>query len=162
MSDQERLNYLLRVNGADRRIEGAWYFESLLFVLREHLGLTGPKYACGHGRCGACTVHVEGRPTCSCLTLAASARGKEITTIEGLNLDGGLTELQQAFVEEGAVQCGYCTPGFIMAATAFVAEHPDADEDAIRQGLYGNVCRCTGYGRILAAIGRVTGSAGDA
>ncbi len=156
---QERIGYSLRVNGEDRRVEDAWYFESLLVVLRERLGVRGPKLGCGHGRCGACTVHLDGRPVCACLTLAASVCGREITTIEGLSRDRELTDLQRAFVEEGAVQCGFCTPGFIMAATAFVAEHPDADEDAIRAGLYGNICRCTGYGRIIAAVQRVTDSA---
>jgi carbon-monoxide dehydrogenase small subunit len=159
MSNAERLDYTLRVNGEDRQVEGAWYFESLLSVLRERLGLTGPKFACGHGRCGACTVHIDGRPSCSCLAAAATLQGREITTIEGVNRDDGeLTELQRALVEEGAVQCGYCTPGFIMTATTFVAEHPNADADAIRAGIYGNVCRCTGYGRILAALERTTRS----
>jgi carbon-monoxide dehydrogenase small subunit len=152
MSD-ERLSYDLRVDGATRHVAGAWYFDSLLTVLREHLDITGPKHGCGHGRCGACTVLVDGLPQCACLLLAATTTDSEITTVAGLGgPDGDLTDLQAAFVEHNAVQCGYCTPGFIVAATHFLAEHPDATEDDIRRHLYGNLCRCTGYTKIVDAI----------
>ncbi len=136
-----------------RSEDSAWYAEILLHVLRDRLGLTGTKFGCAHGQCGACTVHIDGEPVCSCLELAANAVGAEIVTIEGYNHpDGGLTRLQQAFVKHGALQCGYCTPGFIMSAAAFIADHPNATEDDIREGMVGNLCRCTGYGRIIAAI----------
>jgi carbon-monoxide dehydrogenase small subunit len=149
----ERLSYELRVDGATHRVADAWYFDSLLTVLREHLGITGPKHGCGHGRCGACTVLVDGVPQCACLLLAATAGDSEITTIAGLGgPDGELSDLQAAFVEHNAVQCGYCTPGFVVAATHFLAEHPDATEDDIRRHLYGNLCRCTGYVKIVDAI----------
>jgi carbon-monoxide dehydrogenase small subunit len=149
----ERISYSLKINGRVYEIENAWYHEVLLFVLRDRLGLTGTKFGCAHGQCGACTVHIDGEPVCSCLELAAGAVGTEITTIEGYNLsDGSLTRLQQAFVKHGALQCGYCTPGFIMSASAFIAGHPNATEDEIREGMVGNLCRCTGYGRIIAAI----------
>lgn len=152
MADEERISYELNVNGQTRAVAGAWYFESLLFVLREQLGLTGPKYGCGHGSCGACTVLVDGEPTCSCLLLAGAAQGSEITTVEGLTPDDGLSDLQQALVEAGAVQCGFCTPGFVVAATSFLEEHPGASEDEVRRHLYGNVCRCTGYVKIVDAV----------
>jgi aerobic-type carbon monoxide dehydrogenase small subunit (CoxS/CutS family) len=149
----ERISYSLKINGRVYEIENAWYHEVLLFVLRDRLGLTGTKFGCAHGQCGACTVHIDGEPVCSCLELAAGAVGTEITTIEGYNRpDGSLTRLQQAFVKHGALQCGYCTPGFIMSASAFIAGHPNATEDEIREGMVGNLCRCTGYGRIIAAI----------
>jgi len=153
---EERLSYDLRVDGRTRHVQDAWYFDSLLTVLREHLGVTGPKLACGHGRCGACTVLVDGVAQCSCLLLAATTGDSEITTVEGLDApDGELSDLQAAFVEHNAVQCGYCTPGFIVAATQVLADHPDATEDDIRRHLYGNLCRCTGYAKIIDAIAAV-------
>jgi aerobic-type carbon monoxide dehydrogenase small subunit (CoxS/CutS family) len=149
----ERISYSLKINGRIYAVKDAWYHEVLLNVLRDRLRLTGTKFGCAHGQCGACTVHIEGEPVCSCLELAANAIGTEITTIEGYNRpDGSLTRLQQAFVKHGALQCGYCTPGFIMSASAFIAGHPNATEDEIREGMVGNLCRCTGYGRIIAAI----------
>lgn len=152
MSD-EQLSYELSVDGRTHQVRDAWYFDSLLTVLRERLGVTGPKFACGHGRCGACTVLVDGEPQCACLLLAATVPGSEVTTVAGLSApDGELTDLHAAFVEHNAVQCGYCTPGFIVAATHFLDEHPDATEDEIRHHLYGNLCRCTGYVKIIDAI----------
>lgn len=153
MSAEEKISYTLKVNGQLHEIKDAWYSENLLQVLRYRLGLCGTKYGCEHGQCGACTVHVDGAPVYACLELAAAAAGSEILTIEGYNRpDGTLTRLQQAFVKHGAPQCGYCTPGFIMSAAAFIADHPNASEEDIREGMDGNLCRCTGYGRIIQAI----------
>jgi aerobic-type carbon monoxide dehydrogenase small subunit (CoxS/CutS family) len=149
----ERISYSLKINGRSYEVKDAWYHEVLLNVLRDRLGLTGTKFGCAHGQCGACTVHIDGEPVCSCLEIAAGAVGTEIVTIEGYNPpDGTLTRLQDAFVKHGALQCGYCTPGFIMSASAFIEGHPNATEDEIREGMIGNLCRCTGYGRIIAAI----------
>lgn len=121
-------------------------------LLREDLGLTGLKEGCGTGECGACTVLMDGQTRLSCLTLAAQIDGREITTVEGLqDMEEGVI-LQQAFVEQGAVQCGYCIPGMEMAAMALLQEHPDASRDQIRIGLSGNLCRCTGYVKILDAV----------
>lgn len=162
MSTDEKITYKLDVNGEEHDIEEAWYFEDLLSVLRYRLGYTGTKFGCEHGQCGACTVHIDGKPVYSCLVLAASAVGRTVVTIEGCNAkDGTLSALQQAFVDHGAFQCGYCTPGFLMSAAAFVREHPNASEEEIREGLSGNLCRCTGYGRIIAAIHSVTGGSND-
>ena len=153
LSPRELVSYALTINGRCYELKNIWYAEILLHVLRDRLGLTGAKYGCAHGQCGACTVHIDGVPVYSCLELAAAAVGAEIVTIEGYNRpDGALTRLQQAFVKHGALQCGYCTPGFIMSAAAFIADHPNATEDEIREGMDGNLCRCTGYGRIIAAI----------
>ncbi|MEB3264876.1 MAG: (2Fe-2S)-binding protein [Synechococcus sp.] len=149
----ERVSYQLRINGRDHAVHDAWYFESLLDVLRHRLGLTGTKFGCGHGQCGACTVQVDGEPVNACLELAAAAIGREITTIEGYApADGSLTPLQQCFLKHAALQCGYCTQGFVMAAEAFLRSHPNASEEEIRHGLAGNLCRCTGYGPIIAAV----------
>jgi carbon-monoxide dehydrogenase small subunit len=159
----ERLSYDLAVDGATHRVTGAWYFDSLLTVLRDHLEVTGPKLGCGHGRCGACTVLLDGVPQCSCLLLAATVADSEVTTVAGLTgPDGELSDLQAAFVEHNAVQCGYCTPGFIVAATHFLDEHPGATEDEIRRHLYGNLCRCTGYVKIVDAIADVAARRGTA
>lgn len=153
MSTEEKISYVLTINGKAHPVENVSYSESLLNVLRYHLGMTGTKFGCEHGQCGACTVHIDGKPVCSCMELAAIAVGREITTIEGYNKpDGTLTKLQQCFVKHAALQCGFCTPGFIMSAAAFIAEHPNATEEEIREGMSGNLCRCTGYGRIIAAI----------
>ena len=126
----------------------------LLVVLREELGITGPKYGCGEGVCGACTVLVDGAPARACVTPLGDMAGRSITTVEGLAREGRLHPIQQAFLEVGALQCGYCTPGMILAATALLADDPRPDEDRIRQSLDGNVCRCCTYPRIIRAVRR--------
>lgn len=125
---------------------------SLLDLLREQLGLTGAKKGCDHGQCGACTVHVDGQRVASCLTLAAKVDGREVTTIEGLSSGGALHPMQQAFIEHDALQCGYCTPGQIMAAVACVHEGNATSRDRIREYMSGNICRCGAYVGIVAAI----------
>ncbi len=129
----------------------------LVELIRDHFGLTGTKVACGKGECGACTVLFDGKPVNSCLVLAYQADGHSITTIEGLAADGKPIPLQEAFVEEGAVQCGYCTPGMIMSATALLSENPSPAEEEIREGISGNLCRCTGYTKIVKAIQEAAG-----
>jgi carbon-monoxide dehydrogenase small subunit len=148
--------YTLHVNGTDREVTDAWVGESLLYVLRERLGLVAAKGACEQGECGSCSVLVDDELVCSCLVLAGSAVGQRIVTVEGLS-DGGtdLTDVQRAFVEAGAVQCGFCTPGLVMAVHALLQRNPAPDELDVREALSGNVCRCTGYGRILDAVQRV-------
>ncbi len=146
------LYYTLRVNDTDRQVADAWLGESLLYVLRERLGLPGTKNACDQGECGSCTVLADGVPVCSCLMLAANAVGRDIVTVEGLGDDGELTDVQQAFVDHGAVQCGFCTPGLIVAAEHLLSVNPEPTELEIREAISGNLCRCTGYGRVIAAI----------
>ena len=126
--------------------------ETLLEVLRELLGLTAAKQACGEGRCGACTVLLEGRAVNACLVLAVEAEGCEVLTLEGLSGKGKLHPLKQAFIKEGAIQCGYCTPGMIMTAKALLDRVPNPGEEQIRKALAGNLCRCTGYEQIIRAI----------
>lgn len=126
--------------------------ESLLAVLREGLGLTGTKYGCGEGQCGACTVLLDGRATHSCITPAAAAVSHAVTTIEGLERDGRLHAVQQAFLDAGAMQCGYCTPGMIMAAVSLLTTTPRPSSDDIVHALAGNVCRCGTYPRIITAL----------
>ena len=145
-------SYRLTINGEAHDVHDAWMGESLLYVLRERLGLPGAKGACEQGECGSCSVVVDGRLVCSCLVLAASAVGDEITTVEGLTADGSLSDVQQAFIAEGAVQCGFCTPGLIVAVHDLLARNPNPDPLAVREALSGNLCRCTGYGRIFAAV----------
>ena len=149
-------HYVLHVNGADREVQDAWVGESLLFVLRERLGLVGSKGACEQGECGSCSVLVDGELVCSCLVMAASAIDQPIVTIEGIAPVGTPTDVQQAFVDAGAVQCGFCTPGLIMAAHALLERNAEPTELEIREELSGNVCRCTGYGRIIEAVDRVS------
>lgn len=125
---------------------------TLLFLIREVLGLKGTKEGCGEGDCGACTVLLDGKAVNACLVLAVQAAGKELTTIEGLGTVENLHPLQKAFVEEGAIQCGFCTPGMILAAKALLDNNPGPTEQDVRLGLSGNLCRCTGYDRIVAAV----------
>ena len=125
---------------------------TLLDVLRYDLGLTGTKEGCSTGNCGSCTVLLDGEAVNSCLVLAAETEGKEITTIEGLAEQGKLHPLQQAFIDEGAVQCGFCTPGMILSAKAFLDSNPHPTEAQVRMGISGNICRCTGYDKIVKAI----------
>jgi len=127
-------------------------YETLLDALRENLGLTGPKEGCGTGDCGACTVHLDGKPVASCLMLAVQARRRSVTTIEGLSDNGVLHPLQDAFVRHGVPQCGFCIPGVLMAAAALLSEHPKPSEEEIRYGIAGNLCRCTGYTKMITAI----------
>ena len=133
-------------------------YETLLDALREELGLTGPKEGCGTGDCGACTIHLDGKPVASCLVLAFQARGRSVRTIEGMARGGALAPLQDAFVRHGVAQCGFCIPGVLMAAAALLAENPRPTQDEIRYGIAGNLCRCTGYTKMLDAIGEVAGA----
>ncbi len=141
----------LDVNGTKYHLE-VKPNEILINVLRDRLLLTGTKYGCGLGECGACTVLAEGRPILSCQTLAVSMAGKAITTIEGIGDNGKLHPLQEAFIEEGAIQCGFCTPGMIMSAKSLLDRNPDPDEEQIKNALRGNFCRCTGYINIIRAV----------
>jgi aerobic-type carbon monoxide dehydrogenase small subunit (CoxS/CutS family) len=141
----------LTVNATTRTI-GAPGERSLLSVLRDDLGLTGSKIGCGEGACGACTVLIDGQLARACITPAAAAAGRAVITIEGLEKAGQLHPLQQAFLDCDALQCGYCTPGMIMAALALLAQHPDPSEDAIVGWMQGNICRCGTYPRIVRAI----------
>jgi len=141
----------LKVNGEARELLVAPHW-TLLEVLRDSLGLTGTKRGCDYGTCGACTVLIDGRPFLSCLTLAVSAQGRDILTIEGLARDGQLHPLQEAAIQYGAVQCGFCTPGWIMAAKALLDENPNPSEEEVRTAIAGNLCRCTGYAKIVEAI----------
>jgi len=147
--------YKLLVNDVEHEVADAWLGESLLYVLRERLGLPGSKNACEQGECGSCSVTVDGALVCSCLVLAAGAVDREIVTIEALGADGVLSDVQQAFVDAGAVQCGFCTPGLVMAVRDLLDHHADPTELEIREAISGNLCRCTGYGRVMEAV-RVT------
>ena len=141
----------LTVNG-ERREADVWAGESLLYVLRERLGLPGSKNACEQGECGSCSVLLDGKLVCACLVLAAQADGHEIVTVEGLGGDGGLHPVQSAFAETGAVQCGFCTPGLVVATADLLARNPSPSDDEIREALSGNLCRCTGYAKIFDAV----------
>ena len=148
-------NYELNVNGQRRAVRDSWVGESLLYVLRERLGLMGSKGACEQGECGSCTVLLDGAAVCSCLVLSASASGAQITTVEGLATPGKPSDVQRAFVEEGAVQCGFCTPGLVVAVHHLLDKNPSPSTIEVKEALSGNICRCTGYGRIFAAVERV-------
>ena len=141
----------LTINGAEAEAD-CWEGESLLFALREKLGFPGSKNACEQGECGSCSVLLDGELVCSCLVLAAQADGHEVTTVEGLARDGDLHAVQRAFVDAGAVQCGFCTPGLVVAAADLLARAPDPSDDEIREALSGNLCRCTGYEKIFDAV----------
>jgi carbon-monoxide dehydrogenase small subunit len=140
------------INGEPREVDGVWEGESLLYVLRERLGLPGSKNACEQGECGSCSVMLDGVLVASCCVLAADAVGSDVRTVEGLSPEGELTDVQRAFVEQGAVQCGFCIPGMIVAIHDLLDRRPDADELTLREAISGNLCRCTGYGRIFAAF----------
>ena len=141
----------LTVNG-ERREADVWEGESLLFALRERLALPGSKNACEQGECGSCSVLLDGVLVCACLVLAAQADGHEVVTVEGLGDDGRLHRVQEAFVAAGAVQCGFCTPGLVVAAADLLGHNPDPSDDEIREALSGNLCRCTGYAKIFDAV----------
>jgi aerobic carbon-monoxide dehydrogenase small subunit len=142
----------LTVNGERREAEDVWEGESLLHVLRERLGLPGTKNACEQGECGSCSVYMDGTLVCSCLVLAGQAEECEIVTVEGLAGEDGLHPVQQAFVEAGGVQCGFCTPGFIVATHDLLQRNPKPTDAEVREALAGNLCRCTGYEKILDAV----------
>ncbi|MDP9437735.1 MAG: (2Fe-2S)-binding protein, partial [Actinomycetota bacterium] len=142
----------LEVNGEIREAEDVWPGESLLYVLRERLGLPGSKNACEQGECGSCSVYVDGSLVCSCLVLAGQAEGREVVTVEGIGSGGDLHPVQRAFVEAGAVQCGFCTPGFVVATHDLLRRNPRPNAAEIREALAGNLCRCTGYEKILDAV----------
>ena len=146
------LRYKLSINGTEYSVRSSWLGESLLYVLRERLGLWGSKNACEQGECGSCSVLIDGRLVCSCLELAVSATGTDIVTVEGISEGDNLSDIQQAFVAEGAVQCGFCTPGFVVAVHDLLERNLTPSSLEIREALAGNLCRCTGYGRIEAAI----------
>jgi carbon-monoxide dehydrogenase small subunit len=148
----EPIGLSLRVNGVDHAVDAAWTGESLLHVLRERLGLPGAKNACEQGECGSCSVLVDEVLVCACLVLAAGAVDRDITTVEALAAGAVLSDVQQAFVDAGAVQCGFCTPGLVVAVTELLDRSPEPTDPEIREALSGNLCRCTGYGRVLDAV----------
>jgi carbon-monoxide dehydrogenase small subunit len=141
----------LQVNG-ERCEADVWEGESLLYVLRERLGYPGSKNACEQGECGSCSVLFDGKLVCACLVLAAQAQGHDVVTVEGLGDEGRLHRVQEAFVAAGAVQCGFCTPGLVVAAADLLERTPNPNEDEIREALSGNLCRCTGYAKIFDAV----------
>ena len=145
------MNIQLRINGEQCETD-VWEGESLLYVLRERLGYPGSKNACEQGECGSCSVLLDGKLVCACLVLAAQAEGHDIVTVEGLGEEGRLHRVQEAFVAAGAVQCGFCTPGLVVAAADLLGRTPDPTEDEIREALSGNLCRCTGYAKIFDAV----------
>jgi carbon-monoxide dehydrogenase small subunit len=153
-----RMKISLTVNGERRETE-VWPGESLLYALRERLGLPGSKNACEQGECGSCSVLMDGTLVCACLVLAAQADGHELVTVEGLGENGELHHVQAAFAETGAVQCGFCTPGLIVATVDLVARNAQPSDDEIREALSGNVCRCTGYAKIFDAVRLAAGRA---
>ncbi|WP_370971872.1 (2Fe-2S)-binding protein [Amycolatopsis sp. cg9] len=145
-----RLN--VTINGEDRQADDVWEGESLLYVLRERLGLPGSKNACEQGECGSCTVYLDDAPVCACLVAAGQAEGRAVRTVEGLADGDTLHPIQQSFVDNGAVQCGFCTPGLVVAAHDLLDRVPDPSDEEIREALAGNLCRCTGYEKILDAV----------
>ncbi len=156
----DKITITLQVNGRPFEVRVAPN-ETLLEVLRDRLDFTGSKESCDEGVCGSCTVHLDGKPVRACLTLALEAQGCHIKTVEGLANGDELSALQQSFVDHGAVQCGFCTPGMLMSADALLKENPSPDEKTIRKALAGNICRCTGYAKIVAAVGHAARSRED-
>jgi carbon-monoxide dehydrogenase small subunit len=148
----EKINITLNINdtSCDLRVSPN---DTLLEVLRDELDLTGSKESCGEGVCGSCTVQMDGKPVRSCLTLALEAQGCKIKTVEGLADGDELSDLQQSFIDHGAVQCGFCTSGMLMSADALLKNNPNPDEKTVRKALSGNICRCTGYAKIVEAVG---------
>ena len=140
------------VNGTEQEVDDVWPGESLLYVLRERLGLPGAKNACEQGECGSCTVYLDGEPVCSCLVAAGQAQDRDVVTVEGLATADGLHPVQEAFIEAGAVQCGFCTPGLVLAAHDLLARTGRPSDLEIREALAGNLCRCTGYEKIMEAV----------
>jgi carbon-monoxide dehydrogenase small subunit len=145
-----RLN--ITVNGEQHEVDGLWAGESLLYALRERICLPGSKNACEQGECGSCSVYLDGVLVCSCLVLAAQAEGREVITVEGIARGDELHPVQEAFVEAGAVQCGFCTPGLVVASHDLLMRRPHPSDPEIREALAGNICRCTGYEKILDAV----------
>ncbi|CAG6396693.1 (2Fe-2S)-binding protein [Streptomyces cocklensis] len=151
------------VNGRQQEADDVWEGESLLYVLRERMGLPGSKNACEQGECGSCTVRLDGVPVCSCLVAAGQVQGRRVDTVEGLaGADGELSPIQQAFVDAGAVQCGFCTPGLLVAADELLEHNPSPSDGDIREALSGNLCRCTGYETILDAVRLAAARTGQA
>ena len=148
----------VEINGEEHQAD-CWEGESLLFALREKLGFPGSKNACEQGECGSCSVLLDGTLVCACLVLAAQADGHEVTTVEGLATENGLHAVQQAFVDAGAVQCGFCTPGLVVATADLLRRSPQPTDDEIREALSGNLCRCTGYAKIFDAVRLAAGRA---
>lgn len=151
----------ISVNGQHHEVDDVWPGESLLYVLRERLGYPGSKNACEQGECGSCSVYLEGELVCACLVLAAQANDRSVVTVEGLTDDDELHPIQRAFVDTGAVQCGFCTPGLIVAAHELLRRNPHPSDPDIREALAGNLCRCTGYEKILDAV-RLAAAEADA
>jgi aerobic carbon-monoxide dehydrogenase small subunit len=151
------MKVVLTVNGVPREAD-VWEGESLLFALRERLGLPGSKNACEQGECGSCSVLLDGTLVCACLVLAAQADGHDVVTVEGLGENGRLHRVQEAFAETGAVQCGFCTPGLVVATADLLEHNPQPTDDEIREALSGNLCRCTGYAKIFDAVRLAAGT----
>lgn len=156
------MNLNLTVNGQSHEVEDIWPGESLLYVLRERMGYPGSKNACEQGECGSCSVYLDGELVCACLVLAAQATGRSVVTVEGLADKDELHPIQRAFVETGAVQCGFCTPGLIVATHELLQRKPAPSDPEIREALAGNLCRCTGYEKILDAVRLAAREAGAA
>ena len=155
-----RVNFT--VNGRPQEADDVWEGESLLYVLRERLGLPGSKNACEQGECGSCTVRLDGVPVCSCLVAAGQVEGREVVTVEGLAEPDRLSPIQQAFIDAGAVQCGFCTPGLLVAADEMLERNPNPTDADIREALSGNLCRCTGYEKIMDAVRLAAARQGEA
>jgi carbon-monoxide dehydrogenase small subunit len=158
--ESQTVSYQLRVNQQVASVEDAWIGESLLYVLRERLGLWGTKNACEQGECGSCSVLLDGVLVCACCVAGADAADSDVVTVEGLSAAEELTDVQRQLVEHGGIQCGFCTPGFVVAIHDLLERSPAADELEMREALSGNLCRCTGYGRIFAAVRAVQAQRG--